>query len=376
MMTEIANPELAKAMEEALECYGSAPPSEQSTCDWVISPLLLAVGYARRDMVSQVGNGGGGIPDYTVLPGTPYTWYLEAKDWSRSLDRSQEAVQALNYANARGHQWVVLSNGREWRLFDNHIQGIPDDKLVARAELTDPGFADFIVALGKSSVQSGGLAEYAATWRLREVLRQQLLAQDSRVVRAVTRVLRAETGLSSIRQPDVVRYFAEMLGRPPFVADQPEAQSDVTVCCELENSATGWQDTHSLAEMVELGSRLNYSRPSETVLPDGKCVAASNWRTVASEVVLWIGESCGLPPLPFSGSRGAKKRWFLNTSPVRVDGAEMKAHAAFHLGGQEVYMDTNQSTVGFVKRLCALCEAKGISPTDIRVRLMPHSGEN
>jgi len=177
-MTEIANPELAKAMEEALECYGSAPPSEQSTCDWVISPLLLAVGYARRDMVSQVGNGGGGIPDYTVLPGTPYTWYLEAKDWSRSLDRSQEAVQALNYANARGHQWVVLSNGREWRLFDNHIQGIPDAKLVARAEVNDPGFPDFIMALGKSSVQSGGLAEYAATWRLREVLRQQLALQQ------------------------------------------------------------------------------------------------------------------------------------------------------------------------------------------------------
>lgn len=202
---------LLKEIAEAEDWHSDPPPNEASTCEWVILPLLYAAGYNKRDVVPQA-NTGGGYPDYTVLPNTPYTWYLEAKDWRKGVDNGPEATQALNYANTRGHRWVVLCNGREWLLFDNHIQNVEADKrIVARSDLRDPAFLELMVALSKDSMQSGALTAYAATWRLRAVLRQQLLAKESPIVRLMTKTLKAEPGLAAIQPASVVRYFRELL---------------------------------------------------------------------------------------------------------------------------------------------------------------------
>ena len=45
------------------------------------------------------------------------------------------AKQALNYANHNGKRFVVLTNGREWRLYDNSIQGVIGEKLLAEVLL-------------------------------------------------------------------------------------------------------------------------------------------------------------------------------------------------------------------------------------------------
>ena len=52
-------------------------------------------------------------------------------------------------AEAAAH-WVVLSNGRVWRLYDNQIQGVAVDKVVAEAKLEDvEGAEHFLAALSK-----------------------------------------------------------------------------------------------------------------------------------------------------------------------------------------------------------------------------------
>jgi hypothetical protein len=353
---------LVAEIEEAKGCYTESPPNEASTCDWVILPLLRAAGYSRKDIVSQAGNPGGGYPDYTILPNTPHTWYLEAKGWKNSLENGPEATQALNYANAHGQRWVVLSNGKEWLLFDNHIQGVQADKrVVARSEIGDPGFIDFIMAVSKPSVQSGGLEEYAATWRLRAVLRQQLLSKDSQIVKAVLKVLKVETGLSSIQASDVVRYFGEVIGSPMVVDGGGSA---------LTRAIQPTHDTPSgnnLQELLELGSQVWNNKPIELGLPDGASLAVSSWIGVASGIVSWVGVASGLPELPFRGCKGGK-RWFLSLSPVHEDEKPMH-YRLLQITGREVYMDVNRSSSSFAKCLYSLCEAAGVQPTGFHVRL-------
>lgn len=358
MVTENMKQALANEIEEAMECYDNPPPNEASTCDWIILPLLKAVEYSKKDIYSQIGNAGNQYPDYTILPNTSDTWYLEAKDWNNSLDKNLEAaIQALNYANAHGHRWVVLSSGKVWMLFDNHIQGMPVDKRVARTEICEPGFTDFMLALSKTSVQSGGLAEYAATWRLREVMRQELVRKDSDVVKAIQRVLKNKIGLSAIQSSDIVRYFGEVL----------EVATDIPKPVEITSSGPIFGDIKSLAELLEMGEGLWHTQPQELYLPDNTVTLVKNWRDVSYDIVAWIGNASKLPPLPFCGTKNGK-RWFLNTSPVHSDGKAM-VYRQFQLGNLNIYMDVHLSSSSLINALSNLCDASNVAKTDIKVRL-------
>jgi len=108
--------------------------SEFDTCDAIILRALREIGGYRYGDYRAQQLTAAGYPDFTFLPDTPHTWYLEAKALRTNLE-DRHAVQALNYANATGRRWVVLSNGWEWRLYDQDLRGEPADKLVATATL-------------------------------------------------------------------------------------------------------------------------------------------------------------------------------------------------------------------------------------------------
>src|SRR5436853_5414289 len=128
--------DLTHAIMEAASHYDAPPPDEAATCLWVIVPLLLQMGYAVKEIRPQGRDSNGQYPDYTILPGCPHAWYLEAKAWNVAL-HEKEAFQATSYAFGNGKRWVVLSNGRVWRIYDSHIQGLSADRLVAEASLDD-----------------------------------------------------------------------------------------------------------------------------------------------------------------------------------------------------------------------------------------------
>ena len=69
-------------VREYLTGANPPPANEANTCDWVILPLLRHCGYHYHDIHAQGHDAAGGIPDYTILPNTAQTWYLEAKKWS------------------------------------------------------------------------------------------------------------------------------------------------------------------------------------------------------------------------------------------------------------------------------------------------------
>jgi hypothetical protein len=56
-----------------------------------------------------------------------------------------------------GKRWAALTNGRVWRVYDDHIPGLPNVKLIAEARLDEPDFAEFLEAIGRGSVTASGM---------------------------------------------------------------------------------------------------------------------------------------------------------------------------------------------------------------------------
>jgi hypothetical protein len=249
--------DIAKAVAEALEHSQSPPPNESNTCEWVILPILYAIGYAKRDVVSRDADSAGKFPDYTLLPGEPqHTFYVEAKAWKVDLEDGH-ANQALNYANQNGRRWVVLTNGRHWRLYDNDIRGMPSDKMVAEMHLEHgEQTVRFLEAIGKASVCSGMLPQFAAEEadrrkraqeeerlkqevtarraRLSDVLEAELAGESSRLLAAMLAHLQGREGLGDVTAGDLLAHFT---GGPieneepprPDIGRGPPSSEDVLV---------------------------------------------------------------------------------------------------------------------------------------------------
>lgn len=209
---------LVDAIEHAQTCFQDSPLHETATCQWVILPLLHASGYLPREIVPQLKDQNRKLPDYTVLPGTPYTWFLEAKAWHVHLEDAQ-INQALDYANHNGRRWVVLSNGRTWRLYDNSVQGVASEKLVTEVGLGDTNsMSRLLTAIGKAAVLDGTILLFASEhmsanrverrrMALRAYLADELSTSGSSVLAAIRELAAVGLGLSDLKETEVLDYF-------------------------------------------------------------------------------------------------------------------------------------------------------------------------
>jgi hypothetical protein len=357
------------SISAALACIEAQKmrPNEAWTCTWVISPLLLALGYGPNEIHPQVNDGSGKRPDYEISSGTDNDandWYLEAKAWNVSLT-DDHARQAYGYVNQAGKQWVVLSNGRFWRLYDDHAKGEPADKLVVEISIEDAEAAEeFLQALSRKSVRSQGLQQYARRIRLRQILGAQLADRDSVAIAAICRVLRRDARLPAIRREDVVAYFSEQTQltsspMPPAVPEPPPVAERAP-----DPSAT-WVPLLTMAEQPSL--HVTGRKPTEVRLPDGSVVATRDWRDVAKTVVQWLGTHRQLPELPFRGGRRGN-RSFLNTVPRHAGGDEMSAFVELLVSDTKIYLHTHRSGRDLIQRIREVCELAGESSARVHVK--------
>ncbi|MBA3726539.1 MAG: hypothetical protein H0W86_08820 [Armatimonadetes bacterium] len=190
-------------------CEECPPANEAETCHWAILPLIEACGYAKFEIGSQKTDGAGKYPDYTVLWNTPDKWYLEAKAWREKLS-DEHVNQAIYSAYSTGQRWVVLSNGKEWRLYDARILGSkPSDRLVFTAHLNNgTAMEELLTALRKESVTSKAIEQFAEQARLRMIIENQLSDSSSVLLRKMAEVLKRELGVSNA-SPDSVKAVLE-----------------------------------------------------------------------------------------------------------------------------------------------------------------------
>jgi predicted type IV restriction endonuclease len=379
---------LKEAIQDTLEYRDDPPPNESSTCDWVILPLLWAAGYARRDIVSRVADNDGKFPDYTLLPNDlEHTWYLEAKAWSVSLE-DKHAHQSLNYANQNGKRWVVLTNGRVWRLYDNRVQGLTSDKLVTERQLETPDtFHDFLFAIGKDSVCSGGLEAFAeriarqteeqaeqARQLQAKALRQEKLhvylmkglqEADSDLIQWLCEILHEQDGLSGVTNDEIADWFRQCF--------EPKETSAVPVWLPetarpaLPNISMQRQTvdvTKSLDELAGVPIDGKSIRPVMVLYPDGTQTPVSDWAQMAFQIVQWLYRQNMCPTLPFHAMQNSQ-RWFLHTV---LRNPNQRVYS-FSYDAKTIYMDKNLTADELVNALYMLYKALGVSTVDLKVIL-------
>jgi len=229
----------------------AAPQNESNTCEWVILPLLWALGYQRYEIASRSYDAAGKLPDYTVLPNTQHTWFLEAKAWTQELS-SLHVDQAMNYAHSNGKRWVVLSNGKEWQLYDDSIPGVSADRLVATAKLSEESqIRAFLSAITKESIATGTVDKFARSQRLERVLSKQFFQPDSEVVKVILSTLRSKLGVVATGQ-DIVEFLScrkpavQEVKAEPVAPVQPKSTSSVVQEAPQEKNYQSAADGNTL----------------------------------------------------------------------------------------------------------------------------------
>jgi predicted type IV restriction endonuclease len=117
---------------------------EEDTKRILITPTIEALGW---DHIAEIRNRyrhnrrDNPVDDALFLNRSPML-YVEAKPLGHSLDDRKRIVQTLNYANAAGVDWCVLTNGAEWRIYKVHALVDAEEKRFATATIDQPETLD------------------------------------------------------------------------------------------------------------------------------------------------------------------------------------------------------------------------------------------
>ena len=96
--------------------------------------------YRRRSVDNPV--------DYALFVLRTPRLFIEAKSLGAKLDDGKWASQILAYAMAAGVEWVALTDGNEWRIYNSHATVPVEKKLFRAIRVADPdGHADQTLGL-------------------------------------------------------------------------------------------------------------------------------------------------------------------------------------------------------------------------------------
>jgi len=209
--------------------------SESDTIRVLILPVLSALGWDMTDIEevrSEYRHTSSDNPvDYALfLHGTP-ALFVEAKALEVGLDDRKSLLQTLNYANAAGVDWCVLTNGAEWRVYKVHAPVEAEEKLFLTARLDLPGteaagLVPTLSLLSKARMRARAIDALWSEWRVDRAVERILdtITEDDAFVRLVTRradgltlgEVRASLKRAGLRSfyPEVDAFMARLDGAP------------------------------------------------------------------------------------------------------------------------------------------------------------------
>jgi len=285
----------------------------------------------------------GNKPDYRVLHDSAYPWLIEAKAWNHALTDT-DANQLTSYANTNHIRWAVLTNGREWRLYDASIFGTVQERLMAQAGLDRPeALANPLCALHKDTVRSGETERVARRLRLEREMKAQLCDENSPMVNAIAQQLRQCTKVDYTAQ-EVVQFFHKLIG----CGNGPDPQ--VYPLDELARNA----------RELAMGKK-----PAFVQFPDGREERVTPWKALTIAVLQWFGDR--LPPPPQPRIKGSK-RYLYHEKPEHGR-TPMISPYAISIAGRRLYVEMNVSSAETLAALAYLCECAGESPSGFRIAI-------
>jgi predicted type IV restriction endonuclease len=133
--------EIVEQLRRKIARYGKTGVNEQNTKATLIQPLLRALGWDVEDLedvhLEYKQKSRDKPVDYALLLLRSPCLFLEAKSLGESLDDRKWANQVMGYASVAGVQWVVLTDGDEYRIYNSHATVPVEEKLFRKIRITD-----------------------------------------------------------------------------------------------------------------------------------------------------------------------------------------------------------------------------------------------
>lgn len=224
---------------------------EQNTKASFIEPIIGALGwdiydpdevhreYRRRTTDNPV--------DYALLLLRTPRLFIEAKGLGENLDDPRWANQTISYAAVAGVEWVALTDGAEWRVYNAHAP-VPIEQKLFRAVRIDADLdaaADLLCLLGKDNMRDNRIEEMWKGFYVDRQVHAQLTALFTGGEPAPELVALLDRRLSKLTRDEIrasvtrVRAtfdFPTVLASPPAL--QPAQPARPTAATQSENRQT------------------------------------------------------------------------------------------------------------------------------------------
>jgi predicted type IV restriction endonuclease len=139
--------------------------NEQNTKATLIEPVLKALGWDIEDVeevVREYGHKKRDKPvDYALLVMREPRLLVEAKALGENLDDRRWANQIMGYAAVAGVEWIVLTDGNEYRIY-KALESVPaEEKLLRAVRVTDEQAecAEILSLLSKDQLKTNRIDE-------------------------------------------------------------------------------------------------------------------------------------------------------------------------------------------------------------------------
>lgn len=190
------------AVGERIARHRGSSIGEQNTKVSLIMPVLRALGWDIEDLdevrLEYRRKPSDNPVDYALMLQREPVLFVEAKGLGENLEDRRWASQVISYAAVAGVEWVVLTDGDAYRIYNAHAPVPVEDKLFRSVRISRDldEAAEALRLLSKDEVRRKSLGEL---WRAHSI--------DSRVRRAVEEIFAPEP------DPWLVRRLARDLDR-------------------------------------------------------------------------------------------------------------------------------------------------------------------
>ncbi len=143
METTVADLDLVLAsVRERITRHQRENIGEQDTKAALIVPVLRALGWDVEDLedvkLEYRRRPNDNPVDYALFLLRSPRLFIEAKSLGAHLDDGKWASQILAYATVAGVEWVALTDGNEWRIYNSHAPVPVEQKLFRVVRVADP----------------------------------------------------------------------------------------------------------------------------------------------------------------------------------------------------------------------------------------------
>ena len=134
---------LAQVRKRIDQNRGKRSMNEQNTKATLVEPVLRALGWDTEDVeevAREYKRKRADKPvDYALLELRTPRLFVEAKALGMHLDDRKWASQIMGYASVAGVEWIVLTDGDEYRIYNSHATVAVEEKIFRTIRITDEG---------------------------------------------------------------------------------------------------------------------------------------------------------------------------------------------------------------------------------------------